>query len=141
MSKELSAAEKSRKTKLSKKSVEELVNIILRKDDVERRKDNLIKALKINIQGLEKKNESLNNDIKNAETEYNDLQKRNFAVVKAREDFKFEVESLMTQLKDSETQINELHEAIKKTSNSAIKMFALGGVIGIIIMVIVAHIF
>ena len=141
MSKELSAAEKSRKTKLSKKSVEELVNIILRKDDVERRKDNLIKALKINIQGLEKKNESLNNNIKNAETEYNDLQKRNFAVVKAREDFKFEIESLMTQLKDSETQINELHEAIKKTSNSAIKMFALGGVIGIIVMVIVAHIF
>lgn len=141
MGKELSAAEKSRKTKLSKKSVEELVNIVLRKDDVERRKDNLIKALKINIQGLEKKNKSLNNDIKNAETEYNDLQKRNFAVVKAREDFKFEVESLMTQLKDSETQINELHEAIKNTSNSAIKMFALGGVIGIIIMVIVAHIF
>lgn len=141
MGKELSTAEKSRKTKLSKKSVEELIDIILRKDDVERRKDNLIKALKINIQGLEKKNESLNNDIKNAETEYNDLQKRNFAVVKAREDFKFEVKSLMTQLKDSETQINELHEAVKKISNSAIKMFALGGVIGIIIMVIVAHIF
>nr|DAH00297.1 MAG TPA: hypothetical protein [Crassvirales sp.] len=141
MGKELSAAEKSRKTKLSKKSVEELVNIVLRKDDVERRKDNLIKALKINIQGLEKKNEYLNNDIKNVETEYNDLQKRNFVVVKAREDFKFEVESLMTQLKDSETQINELHKAIKKTSNSAIKMFALGGVIGILIMTIVAHIF
>ena len=69
------------------------------------------------------------------------MQKRNFAVVKAREDFKFEVESLMTQLKDSETQINELHKAIKKTSNSAIKMFALGGTIGIIIMAIVAHLF
>ena len=141
MGKELSVAEKSRKTKLSKKNIEELIDIVLRKDDVERRKNNLIKALKINIQGLEKKNESLNNDIKNAETEYNDLQKRNFAVVKAREDFKFEVESLMTQLKDSETQINELHEAIKKISNSAIKMFALGGVIGIIIMAIVAHLF
>ena len=141
MGKELSVAEKSRKTKLSKKNIEELIDIVLRKDDVERRKNNLIKALKINIQGLEKKNESLNNDIKNAETEYNDLQKRNFAVIKAREDFKFEVESLMTQLKDSETQINELHEAIKKISNSAIKMFALGGVIGIIIMAIVAHLF
>lgn len=141
MGKELSAAEKSRKTKLSKKSVEELVNIVLRKDDVERRKDNLIKVLKINIQGLEKKNESLNNDIKNAETEYNDLQKRNFAVIKAREDFKFEVKSLKTQLVDSETQINELHKAIKKASNSAIKMFALGGVIGIIIMAIVADLF
>lgn len=141
MSKELTSAEKRRRTKLGNKSDEELIDIIIRKDDVGRRKDNLIKALKINIQGLEKKNESLNNDIKNAETEYNDLQKRNFAVIKAREDFKFEVESLMTQLKDSETQINELHEAIKKISNSAIKMFALGGVIGIIIMAIVAHLF
>ena len=70
MSKELSTSEKSRKTKLSKKSVEELVNIILRKDDVERRKDNLIKALKINIQGLEKKVEAISNDIANIETEY-----------------------------------------------------------------------
>ena len=59
MNKEWSTAEKSRKTKLSKKSVEELVNIILRKDDVERRKDNLIKALKINVQGLEKKVDDL----------------------------------------------------------------------------------
>ena len=141
MGKELSAAEKSRKTKLSKKSVEELVNIILRKDDVERRKDNLIKALKINILGLEKKNESLNNDIKNAETEYNDLQKRDFLIIQDREKFKNECKNLNVQLIDSETQINELHKAIKKTSNSAIKMFALGGVIGIIIIAIVAHLF
>ena len=141
MVKELSTSEKSRKTKLSKKSVEELVNIILRKDDVERRKDNLIKALKINIQGLEKKVESISNDIANIESEYNDLQKRNFAVVKAREDFKFEAKSLKTQLEDSETQINELHNVIKKTSNSAIKMFALGGVIGFLVAEIVAHLF
>ena len=139
MSKELSTAEKSRKTKLSKKSVEELVNIILRKDDVERRKDNLIKALKINVQGLEKKVEAISNNITNIETEYNDLQKRNFAVIKAREDFKFEAKSLKTQLEDSETKINELHNAIKKASNSAIKMFALGGVIGFLVAEIVAH--
>ena len=141
MVKELSTSEKSRKTKLSKKSVEELVNIILRKDDVERRKDNLIKALKINIQGLEKKVEAISNDIANIETEYNDLQKRNFEVVKAREDFKFEAKNLKTQLVDSETQINELHKVIKKTSNSAIKMFALGGFIGFLIAEIVAHLF
>ena len=141
MNKELSTAEKSRKTKLSKKSVEELVNIILRKDDVEKRKDNLIKALKINVQGLEKKVEAISNNITNIETEYNDLQKRNFEVVKAREDFKFEAKNLKTQLVDSETQINELHKAIKKVSNSAIKMFALGGVIGFLIAEIVAHLF
>lgn len=141
MNKELSTAEKSRKTKLSKKSVEELVNIILRKDDVERRKDNLIKALKINIQGLEKKVEAISNNITNIETEYNDLQKRHFEVVKAREDFKFEAKSLKTQLIDSETQINELHKAIKKAYNSTIKMFALGGFIGFLIAEIVAHLF
>ena len=141
MSKELSTAEKSRKTKLSKKSVEELVNIILRKDDVERRKDNLIKALKINIQGLEKKVEAISNNITNIETEYNDLQKRNFEVIKAREDFKFEAKSLKTQLIDSETKINELNNTIKKASNSAIKMFALGGVIGFLVAEIVAHLF
>lgn len=141
MSKELSTAEKSRKTKLSKKSIEELVNIILRKDDVERRKDNLIKALKINVQGLEKKVEAISNNITNIETEYNDLQKRHFEVVKAREDFKFEAKSLKTQLVDSETKINELNNVIKKVSNSAIKMFALGGVIGFLVAEIVAHLF
>ena len=141
MNKELSTAEKSRKTKLSKKSIEELVNIILRKDDVERRKDNLIKALKINIQGLEKKVEAISNNITNIETEYNDLQKRNFEVIKSRGDFKFEAKSLKTQLIDSETKINELNNTIKKASNSAIKMFALGGVIGFLVAEIVAHLF
>lgn len=134
MSKELSTAEKSRKTKLSKKSVEELVNIILRKDDVERRKDNLIKALKINVQGLEKKVEAISNNITNIETEYNELKRSNFNVIKDNTNFK-------TQLEDSETQINELHKFIKKTSNSAIKMFALGGVIGFLVAEIVAHLF
>ena len=134
MSKELSTAEKSRKTKLSKKSVEELVNIILRKDDVERRKDNLIKALKINVQGLEKKVEAISNDITNIETEYNELKRSNFNVIKDNANFK-------TQLVDSEAQINELHNTIKKASNSAIKMFALGGVIGFLVAEIVAHLF
>ena len=134
MVKELSTSEKSRKTKLSKKSVEELVNIILRKDDVERRKDNLIKALKINIQGLEKKVEAISNNITNIETEYNELKRSNFNVIKDNANFK-------TQLVDSETKINELHNVIKKASNSAIKMFALGGVIGFLVAEIVAHLF
>lgn len=141
MGKELSAAEKSRKTKLSKKSVEELVSIVLRKDDVERRKDNLIKALKINIQGLKKKCESLNSNITNIETEYNDLQKRNFAIIQVRENLKDEIKTLNAQLKDSEAQIDQLLKDIKKAFNSTAKMFILGGIIGIIITEIVAHLF
>lgn len=134
MSKELSTAEKSRKTKLSKKSVEELVNIILRKDDVERRKDNLIKALKINIQGLEKKVEAISNNITNIETKYNELKRSNFNVIKDNANFK-------TQLEDNEYKINKLNRIIQKSNNSAIKMFALGGVIGFLVAEIVAHLF
>ena len=134
MSKELSTAEKSRKTKLSKKSVEELVNIILRKDDVERRKDNLIKALKINVQGLEKKVEAISNDITNIETEYNELKRSNFNAIKYNANLK-------TNLEDSEYQINKLNRVIQKSNNSAIKMFALGGVIGFLVAEIVAHLF
>lgn len=44
--KELSATDKCRRTKLSKKSVEELVNIILRKDDVERKSSKTIETYK-----------------------------------------------------------------------------------------------
>lgn len=66
--KELSVAEKTRKTKLSKKSVDELVNIILRKDDIERKNNKLIKWLKINIEDLEKKTKGLEEDNKCLET-------------------------------------------------------------------------
>ena len=44
--KELSATDKCRRTKLNKKTVEELVNIILRKDDVERKSSKTIETYK-----------------------------------------------------------------------------------------------
>lgn len=44
--KQLSSADKCRRTKLRKKSVDELVNIILRKDDVERKSSKTIDTYK-----------------------------------------------------------------------------------------------
>lgn len=44
--KELSSADKCRRTKLRKKSIDELVNIILRKDDVERKSSKTIDTYK-----------------------------------------------------------------------------------------------
>lgn len=44
--KELSSADKCRRTKLRKKSIDELVNIILRKDDVERKSNKTIDTYK-----------------------------------------------------------------------------------------------
>lgn len=55
MEKVITSSIKARRTKLGKKTVNELVDIILRKDDVEKRKDVLIKCLKNNIVGLENK--------------------------------------------------------------------------------------
>ena len=44
---------------LMKQTKKELVAIILRKDDIERKNNKLIKCLKTNIEGLEKKNKNL----------------------------------------------------------------------------------
>lgn len=43
---ELSSADKCRRTKLCKKSVEELVNIVLRKDDIERKLSKSVETFK-----------------------------------------------------------------------------------------------
>lgn len=47
---ELTVSEKSRKTKLSKKTNEELINIILRKDNVEKKQQNLLEIAKKTIE-------------------------------------------------------------------------------------------
>ena len=53
MDKELSTAEKSRKTKLSKMTNEELIKIIFRKDETEHKYKKINVCLKQNIVGLE----------------------------------------------------------------------------------------
>lgn len=55
MEKIISSSTKARRTRLSKKTTDELIDIILRKDDVEKKQDTMIKCLKTNISGLEKK--------------------------------------------------------------------------------------
>lgn len=52
--KELSSADKCRRTKLRKKSIEELVNIVLRKDDIERKLQKSIDTFK-NLQDVNEK--------------------------------------------------------------------------------------
>ena len=61
--KELSSADKCRRTKLRKKSVEELVNIILRKDDVERRLSKSVDTFKKLQVTNEKRIETLKDSI------------------------------------------------------------------------------
>lgn len=145
MEKELSSAEKSRKTKLSKKSVDELVNIILRKDDVERRKDKLIACLKTNIAGLENKVSNTQEDLKNAEAEYADILKKHNTLVTIARHKQNEIDDIKKTLKANDefykdklvTFQDELHKAFK----TDIKCFVFGMFVGSVIFAIMCYLF
>lgn len=67
---------KTRKTKLSKKSNEDLINIILRKDDVERKLNKQIVNLKTEVNDLNSKIKSLQLDIEDANILYNRIKEQ-----------------------------------------------------------------
>ena len=139
--KELSVAEKSRKTKLSKKSVDELVNIILRKDDIERKNNKLIKCLKINIEGLEKKNKSLEEDNKCFETANVNLHNAFNEVNTAYKDTVKKLDDSSTTIKHYDDEIFSLQDKINRLVKSNSKCFGYGLIIGAVIVLVVKLIF
>lgn len=78
--KELSDTDKCRRTKLSKKSVEELVNIVLRKDDVERKSSKTIETFKKLQVTNDKRIETLK-DIINKSEEIQNSQEKTIAAL------------------------------------------------------------
>ena len=139
--KELSVAEKTRKTKLSKKSVDELVNIILRKDDIERKNNKLIKCLKINIEGLEKK-------IKGLEEDYQKLEDINVSVndsfdrlSKVYKETDIRLKDSLTTIKHYDDEIFSLQDKINRLVKSNSKCFGYGLIIGAVIVLVVKLIF
>nr|UVX50889.1 MAG: hemolysin [Bacteriophage sp.] len=139
--KELSVAEKTRKTKLSKKSIDELVNIILRKDDIERKNNKLIKCLKINIDGLEKKTKGLEEDYQKLEDinvsvndSFDNLNRAYKETVKKLDDS-------LTTIKHYDDEIFSLQDKINRLVKSNSKYFSYGLIIGAIIVLVVKLIF
>ena len=135
--KELSAAEKSCKTKLSKKSLEELVDIIIRKDDVERKTSKLIKCLKANIDSLDKKNKTI---LKG----YQELEDTNVGISKSFEELHKVYKETNDKLKDSlntiqhyDDEIFSLQDKINKLVKSNAKCFGYGLVVGAVITFII----
>jgi hypothetical protein len=61
MNKEMTSAEKGRRTKLSQKTVDELIDIIIRKDDIARRNEKYCNTLRINLKALEIKIKDMRN--------------------------------------------------------------------------------
>ena len=139
--KELSVAEKTRKTKLSKKSVDELVNIILRKDDIERKNNKLIKFLKINIDGLEKRTKGLEEDYQKLEDinvsvndSFDNLNRAYKETVKKLDDS-------LTTIKHYDDEIFSLQDKINRLVKSNSKCFGYGLIIGAVIVLVVKLIF
>jgi len=140
MTKEMTSAEKCRKTKLSKKSVEELIDIIVRKDDVERRKDKLISCLKTNIAGLEKKISSLQSNIDNNESTIVLLDSDNTELKKRVDDVIANNKILSAENKHYDETITSLQKSLSKALVADTKCFVLGGIIVFIIMMIIRFI-
>lgn len=139
--KELSVAEKTRKTKLSKKSIDELVNIILRKDDIERKNNKLIKYLKITIDGLEKKTKSLEEDYQKLEdinVSVNDSFNRLSKVYKETD---IRLKDSLTTIKHYDEEVFSLQDKINKLVKSNTKCFGYGLVVGAVITFIITLIF
>lgn len=145
MKKELTSAEKSRVTKLSKKSNEELVDIIIRKDDVERRKDKLIACLKTNIAGLENKISNIQEDLRNAEDEYADILKKNNTLATIAQNKQNELNDIKKTLKANNKFYKDKLDALQDELNKAIKAndkyFVLGMFVGSVIFAIMCYLF
>lgn len=139
--KELSVAEKTRKTKLSKKSIDELVNIILRKDDIERKNNKLIKYLKITIDSLEKK-------IKGFEEGYQKLEDINVRVNNSFDNLNKVYKETNSRLEDSLNTIQHydndiflLQDKINRLVKSNSKCFGYGLLLGAVIVFTIELIF
>lgn len=111
--KELSSADKCRRTKLRKKSVDELVEIILRKDDVERRLNKSVDTFKKLQVTNEKRIEILKDSLDKSE-EIQSNQEKTIAALNATIDNKGKhIYTLEENNKSLYSRINVLEKTIK----------------------------
>ena len=132
--KELSSADKCRRTKLRKKSVEELVNIILRKDDVERRLSKSVDTFKKLQVTSEKRIETLKDSISKSE-EIQSTQEQTIAALNATIDNKNKsIEALEEHNKALYGRIKVLENTIK-SRNKELHVFFIAIVVLLIMLV------
>lgn len=86
--KELSSTDKRRRTTLRKKSVDELVNIVIRKDDVERKLSKSVETFK-KLQGINDKRINTLQDSLNKSEDIQMSQEKTIAALNATLDIKY----------------------------------------------------
>lgn len=133
--KELSSADKCRRTKLCKKSIEELVSIILRKDDTERKSSKTIDTYKKLQLTNEKRIEILRDSLDKSE-EIQSNQEKTIAALNATIDTNDKhIATLEEHNKSLYGRINALEKSIKARNKEACILFAI--IVALIISIII----
>lgn len=133
--KELSSADKCRRTKLRKKSIDELVNIIIRKDDVERKSSKTIDTYKKLQLTNEKRIEILKDSLDKSE-EIQSNQEKTIAALRATLDVEDKnIAILEEHNKALYGRIDSLEKTIKARNKEARILFAT--IVALIISVII----
>ena len=133
--KELSVAEKTRKTKLSKKNIDELVNIILRKDDIERRLNKSVETFK-KLQDINDKRINTLQDSIDMSEEIQSNQEKTIAALNATIDNKNKsIASLEEHNNALYDRIDSLEKTIRARNKEARILFAT--IVALVISVII----
>lgn len=133
--KELSSTDKCRRTKLSKKNVEELVSIILRKDDTERKSSKTIDIYK-KLQVTNEKRIEILKDFLDKSEEIQSNQEKTIAALNATIDNKYKhIATLEEHNKSLYGRIDVLEKTIKARNKEARILFAT--IVALIISVII----
>lgn len=134
--KELSANDKRRRTTLRKKSIEELINIILRKDDVERRLNKSVDTFKKLQVTNEKRIEILKDSLDKSEEIQSNQEKKTIAALNATIDNKDKhIATLEEHNKALYGRIDSLEKTIRVRNKEARILFAT--IVALIISVII----
>ena len=132
--KELSSADKCRRTKLRKKSVDELVNIILRKDDVERKSSKTIDTYKKLQLTSEKRVETLKDSLDMSE-EIQSNQEKTIAALNATIDNKNKSIAVLEDINKALSGRIKVLENTIKSRNKELHVFFIAIVILLIMLV------
>lgn len=133
--KELSSADKCRRTKLRKKSIDELVNIILRKDDVERKSSKTIDTYKKLQLTNEKRIEILKDSLNKSEEIQRNQEKTIYSLNTTLSNKTTSINILEEHNKALYGRINALEKTIKARNKEARILFAT--IVALIISVII----
>lgn len=133
--KELSSADKCRRTKLRKKSIDELVNIILRKDDVERKSSKTIDTYKKLQLTNEKRIEILKDSLDKSEEIQSNQEKTIYSLNTTLSNKTTAISTLEEHNKTLYGKIDVLEKTIKARNKEARILFAT--IVALIISIII----